>query len=128
MYEICVEDYFAGAHNLREYQGKCEKLHGHNYRVQVFLRGEKLDKIGLAIDFGVVKKWLKEVLDILDHQYINEILPFDKINPSAENVAQYIFQKMNDLASKNTDGYRVYKITVWETDKNAVSYMKTDSN
>jgi len=122
MYEICVEDDFSAAHNLRNYKGKCEKLHGHNYRVQIFIRGEKLDKSGMLADFVEVKKALKKILDKLDHQYLNEIPPFDKLNPTAENISKYIYDKLNLLFAHRSSLFAVFKVTVWESDTSSASY------
>lgn len=122
MYEICVEDDFSAAHNLRDYKGKCEKLHGHNYRVQVFIRGEKLDKSGLLADFVEIKKALKKVLDKLDHRYLNEVPPFDKLNPTAENISQYIFESYQSPVTSHQ--LQVYKVTVWESDTSSASYTE----
>lgn len=122
MFEISIEDHFSAAHNLRNYKGKCENLHGHNYRVQVFIRGEKLDKSGLLADFVHLKKALKKVLDKLDHQYLNEILPFDKLNPTAENIAKYVYGQLRYTIHDTR--YAIFKVTVWESDTSSASYYE----
>ena len=94
MFEICVEHTFAAAHALRNYYGKCENLHGHNYRVQVGVQGADLDENGLLFDFAKLKKQLRETSAYLDHQNSNELTPFDKINPSAENIARFICEEV----------------------------------
>ncbi len=122
MFELKVEEYLAAAHNLRGYEGECEKLHGHNWKIEVVVRATKLNDIGLAIDFKDLKKALNGILDELDHKYLNEIPPFDKINPSSENIAKYIFERLDkDLKSF---GINIYKVTAWESEKACASYLK----
>jgi len=112
-YEISVEKYFSAAHALREYKGKCERLHGHNWRVLVVVGGQKLDGIGMLMDFSELKKILEGSLSNLDHSFLNESDPFDKINPTAENIAEYILNKIkNQLPS----GVLVRKVCVWESE------------
>jgi|SRR5579863_1241323 len=121
MYEVSVDESFAAAHNLRNYHGKCEDLHGHNYKVRVVLAGEKLDATGLLYDFVHLKQVIRSVIGSLDHKYLNELPPFDTINPSAENIARHI----HDEASKQllkTNGVGIARITVWETDTSAATY------
>jgi len=122
MYELSIEDHFSAAHNLRNYKGKCENLHGHNYRVQVYIRGEKLDKSGLLADFVELKKALKKVLDKLDHQYLNEVPPFTKLNPTAENIAKYIYEQLR--YTLHVTRYTVSKVIVWESDTSSASYSE----
>ncbi|MFC1478238.1 6-carboxytetrahydropterin synthase QueD [Candidatus Margulisiibacteriota bacterium] len=121
MFEITVEDYFAAAHFLRRYKGKCENLHGHNYRVQVFIQAEKLDEADLALDFKEAKLWLGQVLDNLDHKSLNDIDPFKEANPSAENIARYIFNEYKKLLPSGTG---LSRVTIWETERNGVSYWE----
>ena len=99
-YEISVEKYFSAAHALREYKGKCERLHGHNWRVLVVVSGQKLDGVGMVMDFSELKKILEVALSNLDHSFLNEADPFDKINPTAENIAEYILNKIKTDALK----------------------------
>ena len=122
MYEISVDESFAAAHNLRAYHGKCEDLHGHNYKVRVVLEGKELDSTGLLYDFVHLKKVIQDVIKSLDHKYLNELAPFDKLNPSAENIARLIYDETAKhlLSSPNTA--RVSGVTVWETDTSAASY------
>ena len=94
MFEVTVEETFAAGHALRNYRGKCENVHGHNYRCQVTLEGEQLDSIGLLVDFVEVKRVVHSVLDRMDHQWLNEFPPFDVLNPSAENMAKYIYDEV----------------------------------
>ncbi|PLX40446.1 MAG: 6-carboxytetrahydropterin synthase QueD [Deltaproteobacteria bacterium] len=122
MFELKVEDYLAAAHNLREYQGECEALHGHNWKIEVVVRASELNSIGLAIDFKELKEALGGVLGGLDHKYLNELAPFDEINPSSENIAKYIFENVNRLISGS--GATVYKVTAWESEKACASYLE----
>ena len=123
MYIVTVEDHFSSAHQLREYQGKCERLHGHNWMVKVSISGNQLDQSGMLIDFGIIKKELKEVLNALDHRFLNEVEPFDKINPSAENIAFYIFNKMKEKILKDFPKVKIYRVDVWESHKSYASYL-----
>jgi len=118
MFEICVEHTFAAAHALRNYYGKCENLHGHNYRVQVGMEGAVLDESGLLFDFAKLKKQLRETSAYLDHQNLNELAPFDTVNPSAENIARFIC----DDIQKKLDSGRVAYVRVWETDTSYAIY------
>jgi 6-pyruvoyltetrahydropterin/6-carboxytetrahydropterin synthase len=117
MFEICVEHTFAAGHALRNYHGKCENVHGHNYKVQVCVAGEHLDESGLLIDFAELKKRLRAASEYLDHQFINDLKPFDRINPSAENIAKYFFDELQrGLPAK------IAYVRVWETDTASAVY------
>ena len=122
MYEISVEDTFAAAHKLRGYKGKCEDLHGHNYKVRVTLAGKELDSTGLLCDFVVVKQTIQVVLRALDHKYLNELPPFDTTNPSAEHIARYIFNEAKKQLPPCANGAGIASVTVWETDTACVTY------
>ena len=122
MYEVSVEETFAAAHNLRGYHGKCENLHGHNYRVRVTLAGAELDEAGLLYDFVHLKSAIQGVIRALDHRYLNEIPPFDARNPSAENIARYICDEVSSHLPEAPNGARIASITVWETDASAATY------
>lgn len=122
MYEISVEETFAAAHNLRGYKGKCEDLHGHNYKVRVTLAGKELDATGLLYDFVHVKQAIQSVIRVLDHKYLNELPPFDTVNPSAENIARYIYDETAKQMQQSTNGAGVASITVWETDTASATY------
>jgi 6-pyruvoyltetrahydropterin/6-carboxytetrahydropterin synthase len=124
MFEVTVEQTFAAGHALREYKGKCENVHGHNYRVQITVEGEKLNRIGLLVDFVELKKAVREVADRLDHQFINDLEPFTVINPSAENMAKYFYDEVSRrLDFQNSDApSRVSQIKVWETDTSIAVY------
>ncbi|HYP06546.1 MAG TPA: 6-carboxytetrahydropterin synthase QueD [Bryobacteraceae bacterium] len=124
MFEVTVEQTFAAAHALREYKGKCENLHGHNYRVQVTVEGEALNRIGLLVDFVELKRVVREVIAYLDHRFINELEPFTVINPSAENMAKYFYDEVSARMAPSTDGTsaRIAQIKVWETDTSIAVY------
>jgi 6-pyruvoyltetrahydropterin/6-carboxytetrahydropterin synthase len=125
MYEVTAEDTFAAGHYLRDYKGKCENPHGHNYKVQVTLRGEKLDRAGLLLDFKDLKVVMKHVIDYLDHQMMNDIEPFTRINPSAENLAKYFFDETNARLKQATDGrVGVKQVTIWETETSIATYYE----
>ena len=113
MYEISVEQEFDAAHALRGYEGKCERLHGHRFRVAVTIRATKLNEIGLAYDFTVLKKQLGEVLGRFDHTSLNETPPFDSINPSSENIASTVYGEMKKRLAEAT--VTISKVEVWES-------------
>lgn len=120
MHEIFTETYFSGAHRLREYEGKCESLHGHNWKVRAFVKAEELDRLGMVIDFKLLKNALSEVTEKLDHTDLNAVPPFDKINPSAENLSKYIFDELSTLLNDNRAA--VSKIMVWESHASCAIY------
>lgn len=125
MYEVTVEDSFAAGHYLRNYRGKCENPHGHNYKVRVTLRGAELDKAGLLLDFKDLKDVMKQVIDRLDHQMLNEIEPFKVLNPSAENLARYFYEQANKRLKSLTSGrVNVKDVTIWETDSTTALYFE----
>ena len=125
MYEVTVEAHFSSGHYLREYYGKCENPHGHNYRVLVTLHGGELEPNGLLLDFKVLKDILKPVVNRLDHQMINDLEPFTTVNPSAENLAKYFFDRTNEELSAVTDGrVRVKQSTIFETDTSQATYYE----
>lgn len=122
MYEVSVEESFAAGHYLRGYKGKCENQHGHNYRVRVTLAGEKVDATGLLYDFVHLKQVIGSVIRTLDHRNLNDFAPFDKLNPSAENIARYIYDEAAKQISASANGATISSITVWETDTSAATY------
>jgi 6-pyruvoyltetrahydropterin/6-carboxytetrahydropterin synthase len=120
MYEIGVEMDFDAAHSLRGYQGKCEALHGHRFKVVANVRGTKLDEIGLAYDFTLLKKHLGEIIAKFDHTNLNEVPPFDRINPSSENIATTVY---DELKKKLTGALvSLASIEVWESPQSRVIY------
>lgn len=123
MFEIAVEQTFAAGHALRNYKGKCENVHGHNFRVQVLIEGERLDETGLLVDFIDVKETMRSIIDRLDHVFLNDIPPFDVKNPSAENIAEYFYQEMA-RGLKSALPVRVREVKVWETDIQSASYRE----
>jgi 6-pyruvoyltetrahydropterin/6-carboxytetrahydropterin synthase len=125
VYEVTVEDSFAAGHYLRNYRGKCENPHGHNYKVRVTLRGAELDKAGLLLDFKDLKEVMKSVIDRLDHQMLNDIEPFTVLNPSAENLAKYFYDQANARLRSVTNGrVSVGDVTIWETDTTTARYAE----
>jgi 6-pyruvoyltetrahydropterin/6-carboxytetrahydropterin synthase len=125
MYEVTVEDTFAAGHYLRNYKGKCENPHGHNYKIRVTLAGAELDKAGLLLDFKDLKDVMKTTIERLDHQMMNDIAPFTVVNPSAENLAKYFYDETSVRLSKVTNGrVRVKDVTVFETDITTARYSE----
>ena len=120
MFEICVEHTFAAAHALRNYRGKCENVHGHNYRVQVGMEGAELDENGMLYDFTELKRRLRATSEYLDHQFLNDLKPFDVINPSAENLARFIFEEIQKGLENSSLAY----VKVWETDTSCATYRR----
>ena len=120
MYEISVEKHFDAAHYLRGYQGKCESMHGHRYRVVARVETEKLNDIGLAYDFTELKRHLKEIIDRFDHTCLNDVPPFDDINPSAENIAATIYDELKEKLS--ADPVTLTCVEAWESPGQGVTY------
>ncbi|MDP2941456.1 MAG: 6-carboxytetrahydropterin synthase QueD [Candidatus Omnitrophota bacterium] len=116
MYSIKVEADFSSAHNLRGYKGKCEGLHGHNWKVEAVVTGGKLDKTGMLMDFKLLKDKLNAVLEKLDHQYLNRLPDFKKSNPTSENICRYIYNRLK------ARGIKLKSITVWESENSAATY------
>jgi len=118
MFEIKVKGSFSAAHNLRNYHGKCERLHGHNWAIEAVFRYNKLGKDGMAIDFKLAKAAMRDIIDKLDHSYLNDIEPFKKINPTSENIAKFIY-----------DGIRIKiksinSVAVWENESSCATYSQ----
>jgi 6-pyruvoyltetrahydropterin/6-carboxytetrahydropterin synthase len=125
MFEITVEAGFSSGHYLRNYKGKCENPHGHNYRVLVTLAGSELDEAGLLLDFKLLKTLLRPVVDYLDHQMINDLAPFTELNPSAENLARYFYEQTASHLHEMTAGrVRVKDCTLFETDTSFARYYE----
>ncbi len=118
MFTVRIEDSFAAAHYLTQYQGKCENMHGHNYRVRVTAEGQELDEAGMLVDFGILKSALAEVLKEMDHTLLNEHPEFLDGRPSAERIARYIFHKIQEMT-----GAPISRVEVFETERNAASYV-----
>lgn len=124
MFEVSVEQTFAAGHALRNYKGKCENVHGHNFKVQVTIEGEKLDEAGLLVDFLDVKKLMRSIIDRLDHQFLNDVPPFDVKNPSAENIAEYFFEEMKVGLANTAVPIRIREVKIWETDIQSATYRE----
>jgi len=122
VYELKIVSQVAAAHQLREFQGKCEQLHGHNWKIEVYVTGDTLGEDGLLIDFGLIKKDTKKVLEELDHKFLNELEPFKEENPSSENIARYIYESLSHTL--NNDAIRISKVTAWESDTACATYME----
>lgn len=125
MFEVTVEDSFAAGHFLRNYKGKCENPHGHNYKVRVTLAGKELDKAGLLLDFKDLREVMRQFTDRFDHQMINEVEPFTQLNPSAENLSKYLYDQTNERLKVVTNG-RVWvkNVTVFETESTTATYSE----
>ncbi len=121
MFEVTIELTFAAGHALRNYHGKCENVHGHNYRCQVTVEGSELDDTGLLVDFVELKKVARGVIDRMDHQWLNDYPPFDVINPSAENMARYIYEEIHREISLKP-AVRIGAVRLWETDTASATY------
>jgi len=121
MFEVTVEQTFAAGHALRNYHGKCEDVHGHNYRVRVTVEGEQLDATGLLVDFLDVNRLITGAVGYLDHRFINDLKPFDEINPSAENIAKYFYEQVSSGLT-NEVPVRISAVQVWETDTSSAVY------
>ena len=122
MFEVTVEQTFAAGHALRNYKGKCENVHGHNFKVQVRIEGQRLDDSGMLVDFIDVKNVMRKVIERLDHQFLNEVSPFDVKNPSAENIAEYFHVEMTSGLAETPVPVRISEVRVWETDIQSASY------
>lgn len=120
MYEIMIETTFDSAHRLRDYDGACERLHGHTYKVQARFRIASLPDSGMALDFKIAKKMLNNAADYLDHNYLNELPEFGTCNPTAENIARVIYEQVKDKC--NT----IYSVSVWETPTSCATYYENE--
>ena len=118
MFELTIKGDIASAHFLRGYPGKCKDLHGHTWKVEVFLQKEQLNAIGMVEDFALLKKQFKAFLERLDHKCLNELDYFKEVNPTAENIAKYIYEEFQ----KETKDLKVVKVQVWESDLASASY------
>jgi 6-pyruvoyltetrahydropterin/6-carboxytetrahydropterin synthase len=124
MFEISVEESFAAGHSLRGYQGKCERVHGHNYRVRVTFEGEQLDSRGLLLDFSEVKRLMQGLIERWDHRFLNDVPPFDVLNPSAENMAKCFYEELvRGLQSAAREvPVRLAEVKIWETETATAAY------
>ena len=122
MYLLTIRTSFAAAHNLRHYQGDCENLHGHNWKVEVAVTARELDKSGLGIDFKVLKREASSIINELDHKYLNENEAFLELSPSSEHIAKYLYDRISQRL--NDDNVKVDSITVWESDNASARYYE----
>jgi 6-pyruvoyltetrahydropterin/6-carboxytetrahydropterin synthase len=122
MFQVTVDETFSSGHALRGYKGKCENVHGHNYKVRVTLEGSQLDSVGLLYDFTHLKRVIREIVGGVDHKFLNDMAPFDVINPSAENLAKYFYDETTRQMNAMPEGARVTSITIWETDTTSATY------
>ncbi len=123
MYELAIEDHFSAAHNLRNYNGNCEQLHGHNYKVQAIIQTDKLDTIGLGFDFRELRTILKETMSLLDHKYLNDLKAFQVNNPSTENIARFIYMDLKEKLEKYKN-IQLKKITCCEEHDSSAAYYE----
>jgi 6-pyruvoyltetrahydropterin/6-carboxytetrahydropterin synthase len=120
MYKLNVISSFSSAHKLNGYEGLCRNLHGHNWKVRLCVMCDKLDEIGMAMDFGIIKSKLNELLEELDHRFLNDLPAFSEMNPTSENLARYIFEQMG--AKLTQCPCEVVEVEVWESEKASVIY------
>jgi len=122
MYHLMIKTSFAAAHNLINYQGDCENLHGHNWLVEVTVATKELDKAGLGIDFKILKKQTKDLLGELDHKYLNDLEPFRNASPSSENISRHLFERLSQQL--NNENITVERVNVWESENACASYTR----
>jgi 6-pyruvoyltetrahydropterin/6-carboxytetrahydropterin synthase len=121
MYELKIITEFSAAHNLRNFRGKCEALHGHNWKVEVVLSGKNLDDSGVVLDFAEVKAATSEIMSEIDHRYLNDLPFFTENNPSSENIARYIFHRLQEKI--DNDRVTIRRVTAWESQDACASYL-----
>ena len=119
MYKLSVNKYIAAAHQLNEYDGPCARIHGHNWKFQIDVLAEQLDKTGITVDFNDLEKWLWQIIGPFDHQLINTVTPFDQINPTAENLVKYTFEEMKKRLPADVT---LLRVSAWETENCMVAY------
>ncbi|HXC30979.1 MAG TPA: 6-carboxytetrahydropterin synthase QueD [Verrucomicrobiae bacterium] len=122
MFQVSVEETFSAGHALRGYRGKCENVHGHNYKVRVLLEGPGLDSTGLLCDFTHLKHVVRGIVAGVDHKFLNDQAPFDAINPSAENLAKFFYDETARQMNALPAGARIASVTIWETDTTSATY------
>ena len=122
MFELMIETNFASAHQLRGYKGKCERVHGHNWKVQVYVLAERLNEIDITIDFHDLKKMTEEIVGQLDHSFLNDIFPFTEKNPSSENIAKWIYDSLRKRI--DNDDISLSAVTVWESETASATYFE----
>jgi len=122
IFEVKVISGFAAAHNLKNFRGKCENLHGHNWKIEVALRGTSLEDNGILMDFGEVKQAVREAVEELDHKHLNELPFFEDNNPSSENIARFIFDRLAERL--NSESRRIHSVSAWESADACATYME----
>ena len=122
IYTLKVLADFASAHTLRDYPGACSRMHGHNWKIEAEVQATQRNEIGMAIDFKEIKREVRAIADELDHRYLNDLAPFQDINPTAENIARYFFQRLAQRL--NNERVHVSALTIWETDRACVRYAE----
>jgi len=122
VYELKIVSHMAAAHQLRNFHGKCENLHGHNWKIEVYVTGKDLEENGILVDFRQIKEATQEVINELDHRFLNDLQYFKEVNPSSENIARHIFDSVGKLL--NNDRVRVSRVTAWESDSACATYKK----
>jgi 6-pyruvoyltetrahydropterin/6-carboxytetrahydropterin synthase len=123
MYEVLIISEFSSAHRLRHYKGKCENIHGHNWKVEVSIASKRLNRLGMVIDFKELKRRVGEVLEELDHKNINDLAYFKKVNPTSENIAKYIYNRVKGLGARGQGpGLKIKAVKVWESDTSCATY------
>ena len=130
MYRICIQGHFDAAHHLRDYKGNCARVHGHTWNVRVDVEGEKLNKLGMIVDFVDIKRGLGACLDELDHRDLNNVPPFTCLNPTAENLAEYIYGWMEEILDEyeNEREVRLVKVRVYESPNCYAEYYEEEPN
>ncbi|MBH44535.1 MAG: 6-carboxytetrahydropterin synthase QueD [Gammaproteobacteria bacterium] len=122
MYTLTIHTEFCSAHILHGHQGDCKRMHGHNWKVEVEVSGNKLDNVGMVIDFKEIKKSTNEIAKKLDHQYLNDLEPFKTKNPTAENISEYFYTQLSKIF--NTNDTKIKSVKLWETDRASVTYTE----
>jgi len=125
MYHVTIQTHFSSAHYLRNYHGRCENLHGHNWKVEVEVAASELDAMGMGVDFRVIKQAARDIAERLDHRYLNDLEAFARVNPTAENIAAYFYNELS--AQLNNERIRVHAVTLWETERACVRYVEDQS-
>jgi 6-pyruvoyltetrahydropterin/6-carboxytetrahydropterin synthase len=120
MFDIFIKTHFSGAHHLRDYPGECELPHGHNWKIEVTVRAKEVDEIGMGIDFKILKKHVKEIVDKLDHRDLNAMEEFSILNPSSEHIAMFLFDNLEQVLQ--AERYHLHSVTVMETDNQGLTY------
>ena len=123
-YRMKIVTDFAAAHQLRDYPGVCSRLHGHNWKVEVDVVASQLDKVGMGLDFADIKSATRELIGTLDHRNLNDLVPFDTVNPTAENIAAHLYQRLSK--ELNDERVKVDAITIWETERACVTYSEDE--